>query len=70
VRGGLDGVHHDVVRSQVRRIVSFRGGLAGVVIPAWLPFQSMRDLVDAARSVEVSVADPLKSVPAFNPLQP
>jgi hypothetical protein len=70
VRGGLDGVHHDVVRSQVRRIVSFRGGLAGVVIPAWLPFQSMRDLIDAARSVEVSVADPLKSVPAFNPLQP
>jgi hypothetical protein len=63
VRGGLDGEHLDAVRSQVRRIVSFRGGVAGVVIPAWLPFQSMRDLADAARSVEAPVADPLESVP-------
>lgn len=62
VRGGLDGAHLDAVRSQVGRIVSFRGAVAGVVIPAWLPFQSMRDIVDAARSVEVPVADPLKSV--------
>jgi hypothetical protein len=62
VRGGLDGVHLDAVRSQVRRIVSFRGAVAGVVIPAWLPFQSMRDLVDAARGVEVPVSDPLTSV--------
>jgi len=63
VRGGLDGEHLDTVRSQVRRIVSFRGGVAGVVIPAWLPFQSMRDLVDAARSVGVPAVDPVKSVP-------
>lgn len=63
VRGGLDGSHLEAVRSQVRRIVSFRGAVAGVVVPAWLPFQSMRDLVDSARTVEVPVADPLKSVP-------
>jgi hypothetical protein len=63
VRGGLDGEHLDAVRSQVRRIVSFRGGVAGVVVPAWLPFQSMRDLVDAGRSTGVPVVDPLESVP-------
>ena len=51
------------VRAQVRRIVSFRGGVAGLVVPAWLPFQSMRDLVDAAREVQAPVADPLESVP-------
>lgn len=66
VRGGLDGEHLDAVRSQVRRIVSFRGGVAGVVIPAWLPFQSMRDLVDAARTVEVPVVDPVQSVPEIS----
>jgi hypothetical protein len=66
VRGGLDGGHLDAVRSQVRRIVSFRGGVAGVVVPAWLPFQSMRDLVDAARGVEVPVSDPLTSVPPLS----
>jgi hypothetical protein len=70
VRGGLDGLHLDTVRSEVRRIVSFRGGLAGVVIPAWLPFQSMRDLVDAARAEEIPVADPLASVPATKTTQP
>ena len=63
VRGGLDGEHLDTVRSQVRRIVAFRGGVAGVVVPAWLPFQSMRDLVDAGRSTGVPVVDPLESVP-------
>ncbi len=63
VRGGLDGEHLDAVRSQVRRIVSFRGGVAGVVIPAWLPFQAMRDLVDAARSTGLPAVDPLESVP-------
>lgn len=63
VRGGLDGEHLDAVRAQVRRIVAFRGGVAGVVVPAWLPFQSMRDLVDAGRSTGVPVADPLESIP-------
>lgn len=66
VRGGLDGEHLEAVRSQVRRVVSFRGGVACVVIPAWLPFQSMRDLVDAARTVEVPAIDPVKSVPEFS----
>ena len=70
VRGGLDGIHLKAVRSQVRRIVSFRGAVAGVVIPAWLPFQSMRDLVDAARAVEVPVSDPLKSVSTLSLSQP
>lgn len=71
VRGGLDGGLIAEIRKQVRDIVSFRGAVAGVVIPAWLPFQSMRDLVDAARSSGVSAIDPVTAVPDPNPfLQP
>jgi hypothetical protein len=49
----------DVVAERIRGIASMRGGVAGVVIPAWLPFQSMRDIADAARSSGVPVAEPL-----------
>ena len=37
-----------MVSEQVRQIASLRTGIAGVTIPAWLPFQQMRDVVDAA----------------------
>ena len=69
VRGGLDGDLLGDIRRQVHEIISFRGGVAGVVIPAWLPFQSMRDLVDAARSVGVTPIDPLTAVPEPNPFK-
>ena len=67
VRGGLDGELLTEIRKQVRDIVSFRGAVAGVVIPAWLPFQSMRDVVDAARSSGVLAIDPVAAVPEPNP---
>ena len=67
VRGGLDGGLVAEVRKQARDIVSFRGAVAGVVIPAWLPFQSMRDIVDAARSSGVMAIDPVAAVPDPNP---
>ena len=63
VRGGLDGDLVSSIRTQVRDIIPFRGAVAGIVIPAWLPFQSMRALADAARSVGVTPLDPLTSVP-------
>jgi hypothetical protein len=63
----LDGDLLTDIRRQVRDIVSFRGGVAGIAIPAWLPFQSMRDLADAARSVGVASLDPLTAVPEPNP---
>lgn len=71
VRGGMDGALLTDVRRQVRDIVAFRGSVAGVVIPAWMPFQSMRDVVDAARSSGVMAIDPVTAVPDPNPtLQP
>lgn len=69
VRGGLDGDLLSDIRQQVHSIVSFRGGVAGIVIPAWLPFQSMRDLADAARSIPVAPIDPLTAVPEPNPFK-
>lgn len=63
VRGGLDGDLVTSIRTQVRDIIPFRGAVAGVVIPAWLPFQSMRALADAARSVGVTPIDPLTAIP-------
>ena len=67
----MDGALLDDIRKQVRDIVAFRGSVAGVVIPAWMPFQSMRDVVDAARSSGVTAIDPVSAVPEPNPtLQP
>ena len=71
VRGGMDGALLTDIRRQVRDIVAFRGSVAGVVIPAWMPFQSMRDVVDAARSSGVMAIDPVAAVPEPQPtLQP
>lgn len=67
VRGGLDGELLTEIRKQIRDIVSFRGAVAGVVIPSWLPFQSMRDVVDTARSSGVLAIDPVAAVPDPNP---
>ena len=67
VRGGMDGTLLDDIRKQVRDIVAFRGSVAGVVIPAWMPFQSMRDVVDAARSSGVTAIDPVAAVPEPKP---
>jgi hypothetical protein len=36
-----------------------RGGVAGIVMPAWLPFQHLRDLVDACLQSALPVIDPL-----------
>ena len=68
VRGGVDGELLADIRKQVRDIVAFRGSVAGVVIPAWMPFQSMRDVVDAARSCGVTAIDPVAAVPAPQPI--
>lgn len=57
VRGGVDGQALEIVADHVRNIGLLRGGIAGVVIPAWMPFQSMRDIVDAARSAGVPAGD-------------
>lgn len=71
VRGGMDGALLTDIRRQVREIVAFRGSVAGVVIPAWMPFQSMRDVVDAALSSGVMAIDPVAAVPEPKPtLQP
>ena len=69
VRGGMDGGLLSDIRKQVREIASFRGSVAGVVVPAWLSFQSMRDVVDAARSAGVGAIDPVAAVPEPNPFQ-
>ncbi len=69
VLGGMDGELLADIRKQVREIASFRGSVAGVVVPAWLSFQSMRDVVDAARSAGVGAIDPLAAVPEPNPFQ-
>jgi len=39
-----------MVAENVTQIAALRDGVAGVAVPAWLPFQQMRDIVDAARS--------------------
>lgn len=59
LRGGRDGLTPDELKAEIRRITSMRGGIAGVVVPAWLPFQEMREIVDAAVSTGVPVLDPV-----------
>ncbi len=41
----------------IRQISHLKAGIAGVPIPAWLPFQQMRDIVDAARGTGVPALD-------------
>jgi len=61
VPGGMDGPADEYVKKTIQEMVSLRGSMAGVVIPAWLPFQKMRDLIDSARSVGMKVIDPLNT---------
>ena len=37
------------IAAEVSELASLRGTMAGVVVPAWFPFQKMRDTVDEAR---------------------
>jgi hypothetical protein len=37
------------IAAEVSDLASLRGTMAGVVVPAWFPFQKMRDAVDEAR---------------------
>lgn len=41
----------------IRQISLLKAGIAGVSIPAWLPFQKMRDIVDGARGTGVPALD-------------
>jgi hypothetical protein len=59
ILGGMDGVALDEVRKNIGQIAKLRGGVAGVVMPAWLPFQHIRDLVDACLESGLPVLDPL-----------
>ena len=69
VRGGLDGAAITYLEEHIRDIASMRGGLAGVVIPAWMTFQHMRDIVDAARSSHLVAVDPVTAFPVSQPVQ-
>ena len=66
VPGGMDGEADEYVQKTIREMASLRGSMAGVVIPAWLPFQKMRDLIDGARSAGMKVIDPLNT-PSTSP---
>lgn len=59
ILGGMDGIALDEVRKNIGRIAKLRGGVAGVVMPAWLPFQHIRDLVDTCLESGLPVLDPL-----------
>lgn len=66
VPGGMDGEADEHVKKTIRQMSSLRGSMAGVAIPAWLPFQKMRDLIDCARSAGMKVIDPLQT-PSASP---
>jgi len=55
----MDGIALDEVRKNIGQIARLRGGVAGIVMPAWLPFQHLRDLVDACLQSALPVIDPL-----------
>ena len=59
ILGGMDGIALDEVRKNIAQIGRLRGGVAGIVMPAWLPFQHVRDLVDASLESGLPVIDPL-----------
>ncbi len=59
ILGGMDGIALDEVRKNIGQIARLRGGVAGIVMPAWLPFQHVRDLVDACLQSALPVIDPL-----------
>jgi len=45
------------IAAEVEELARLRGTVAGVVVPAWFPFQKMRDAVDDARRAGVPGAD-------------
>ncbi len=45
-----EAVHLRTLTGEVAGLSALRDSIAGVAIPAWLPFQQMRDIVDAAQS--------------------
>lgn len=60
VLGGMDGEAIDSIQKSIHEMTPLRGSTAGVVIPSWLPFQKMRDLVDGALAGGMKVFDPLQ----------
>lgn len=54
---GLASTAERGIAAEVRELSRLRGTMAGVVIPAWHPFQKMRDAVDAARQSGLRGAD-------------
>ena len=59
VHAGMDGSANVELKASIRDISSFRGGLAVVVIPAWMRFQDMLASLEAARSSSLPVIDPV-----------
>ena len=59
VHAGMDGAVNAELLKMIRGISSLRGGLAVVVIPAWMRFQDMFAAVEAARSSSLPVIDPV-----------
>jgi hypothetical protein len=59
VHAGLDGSANEELKKSIRDISSFRGGLAVVVVPAWMRFQDMLAALEAARSTSLPVIDPV-----------
>jgi hypothetical protein len=47
------------LKKSIRDISSFRGGVAVVVVPAWMRFQDMLAALEAARSSALPVIDPV-----------
>ena len=59
VHAGMDGSANVELKKSIRDISSFRGGLAVVVVPAWMRFQDMLAALEAARSSALPVIDPV-----------
>jgi hypothetical protein len=59
VHAGMDGSANEELKKSIRDISSFRGGLAVVVVPAWMRFQDMLVALEAARSSALPVIDPV-----------
>lgn len=59
VHAGMDGSANVELKASIRDISSFRGGLAVVVVPAWMRFQDMLVALEAARSSNLPVIDPV-----------
>ncbi|MEI8294285.1 MAG: hypothetical protein WCG66_09905 [bacterium] len=58
VHSGMDGSANDETLRSIREITSFRGGLAVLVVPAWMRFQDMLAAVETGRSTNLPAIDP------------